>query len=97
MPTSWPAFNPSTTGRFYLSHDTDSGSTPSGMFLAVILILLALLFSIIDFLAVLLFIIIHKPHGIAKFISYTILIIVSWILFYFGIGIVTVYFNPLSL
>jgi hypothetical protein len=71
-----------------------SGSTPSGMFLAVLLILLGLLFSIIDFIAVLLFIIIHKPHGMAKFISYIILIIVSWMPFYFGIGVVTVYLNP---
>jgi hypothetical protein len=45
------------------------------------------LFSIIDFTAVFLYIIIQKPHGIAKVMSYTALIVISLALVSSSLGV----------
>jgi hypothetical protein len=44
-------------------------------------------FSISDFIVVFLFIIIHKPHGIAKVITYTALIVISLALVSSSLGV----------
>jgi hypothetical protein len=46
---------------------------------------------IIDFIAVLFYVSIQKPQGIAKFISYTALTIVTFLLVYFGIAVVEIF------
>jgi hypothetical protein len=54
--------------------------------------ILAFPLAIIDFIAVLLFMIIQKPQGIVKFISYTALTIVGLMLFYASIAAIDIYF-----
>jgi hypothetical protein len=71
-----------------LGATSSSGYTGSGWLLAGVLILLGLLFSIIDFIAVLLFIKMQKPHGISKVISYTVLTVICLILAFFALGII---------
>ena len=48
---------------------------------------------IIDFIALLFFVIKQKPQGIFKVISYTALAVISWMLFHVGIAIVNIYFS----
>jgi hypothetical protein len=70
-----------------------SGSYGGGMVIGIMVIPLVLpVVAIIDFIAVLSYFIIHKPQGLARDISYTVLIVISVVFVYFAIMLINSYF-----
>jgi hypothetical protein len=72
------------------------GSTPGlGIFAGLAVILVGLPLVFIDFIAVLLFIKIQKPHGIAKVIGNIALTVLGSIVVRVGIFLMSIFFDPL--
>jgi hypothetical protein len=72
-------------GPFLLALVSSGGKADLGF---IMVILYVFIFSIIDFVPVLLYIITQNPQGIAKIISYTALTVISLALVAFGFGFI---------
>jgi hypothetical protein len=62
-------------------------------FAAIWVYVLAFPLLIIDFIAVLFYVIKQHPQGIFKVISYAVLAVISWMLLHVGIANVNIYFS----